>query len=126
MDLALLPNYIIYALMIIFWGVLMEKRFAVLLFINLVLLAIFAISSIYLESLYFQPSYHSTHLTRTEYRLFTLAIQDWNYINGAFIPTSDSVIYLNYPALLFYVSFLVNGLFLATQIRGKKKQKQAL
>jgi hypothetical protein len=103
----------------------METKFAVLLSINVVLLAIFAFSSLYLESLFFQPSYHSTHLTRTEYGLFTLTIQDWNYTNGAFIPTSDSIIYLNYPAILFYVSFLVNGLFFASQIRGKKKQKQA-
>jgi hypothetical protein len=103
---------------------LMERKYAVLLAVNVVLLMVFAFGSQYLETLFYQPTYHSTHLTRTEYGLFTLTVQDWNYVNGAFTPTSDSITYPNYPAILFYVSFLINGAFLASQLR-RKKQKQA-
>jgi|GEM_PF-2919104 hypothetical protein len=99
----------------------MERKYAVLLTLNVVFFVFFVSSSLYLENLFAQPTYHATYLTKTEYELFTIRIQYWNYTDGAFIPTTDLLTYPNYPAILFYVSFIINGLFFAVYLRKRKQ-----
>ncbi len=101
----------------------MQAKYIVLVSINFLFLFLLAFSWLSLTNVFSQTSYQTIHLTRIDYYLFTIRVQDWNYTNGTIVPTSGFTTHINYPSALLYVSFFVNTIFIIGEWKEARKRR---
>jgi len=75
--------------------------------LNVIFLILFVFGSYFVYDLFRQPSEQITHLTSSNWFVFTIDVQHFNYQNGTVVPTSGIMSYPNVPSILFWVYLML-------------------